>query len=320
MNKDYFPDVIGQARAKSKLNFLLDCYKQTNVLPPLLFLAPRGTGKSMMADLTHKHLTIPGSDKPKTYIKINCASLKSLNQLFENVFNVYCMPDQYYTIFFEEFSELSRNVQMALLDIINPNKENKNTYTHGNYTIEFDLKYGSFMFATTEPSKIFHALRDRLTDNEIDLENYNCQQLGEILIKNLNGYIIHDDVLLEITKTIRSSARGSVAWAHRINNYMASKKRRHFSSDDWVGLKKIFGIMPLGLLANEVNVLRALQEFSGEGLTLTMLAAKCRMTMQALGKNVEHHLLKHDLIYFDENRRRRISTKGRQVLAEIALT
>ena len=316
-HKDYFPEVVGQERAKRKLNFLLDCYQKTSILPPLLFVAPRGTGKSMIADSIHKHLTVPETGIPKAFIKIHCASLKSLTQLFENVFNVYCLPEMHYTIFFEEFSETPKNIQFALLDILNPNKENKNTYTHGSYSIEFDLKFGSFLFATTEPSKIFHALRDRLVDNEIDLENYNHEQLAAILIKNLNGLEIDSEVLLEVVKVIRSSARGSVSWANRIKNYLHTKGKTVFVMEDWLYLKRSFGIMPMGLFANEMNVLRALSEAGNDGLTLTMLSAKCRMTMSALSKDVEHHLLKHDLIFFDENRRRKISNRGRQVLAEI---
>lgn len=316
-NLDYFPEVIGQERAKRKLNFLLDCYKKTSILPPLLFVAPRGTGKSMIADSMHRHLTVPESGVPKTYVKINCASLKSLTQLFESVFNVYCLPEQYYTIFFEEASQIPRNIQFALLDILNPNKENKNTYTHGSYSVEFDLRFGSFLFATTEPAKIFHALRDRLTDNEIDLENYNHEQLAKILVRNLDGLEVDQEVLMEIVKVIRSSARGSVVWANRIKNYLHTKGKTIFLMEDWVHLKRSFGVMPMGLLSNEMNVLRALSEAGNDGLTLTMLSAKCRMTMSALSKDIEHHLLKHDLIFFDENRRRKISNRGRQVLAEI---
>jgi predicted ATPase with chaperone activity len=47
--KDYFPNVIGQESAKAKLGFRLDNYKASGILPNLLFIAPKGCGKTMLA-------------------------------------------------------------------------------------------------------------------------------------------------------------------------------------------------------------------------------------------------------------------------------
>ena len=41
-----FNGLIGQEKAKRKLDFHLDNFEATNVLPHMLFIAPKGCGKT----------------------------------------------------------------------------------------------------------------------------------------------------------------------------------------------------------------------------------------------------------------------------------
>ena len=61
-----FPDIIGQDRAKKKLAFFHRGYNASSIIPHLMFIAPKGCGKTMMAKAMGKQLK--GSDKPiKTF-------------------------------------------------------------------------------------------------------------------------------------------------------------------------------------------------------------------------------------------------------------
>ena len=69
--KDRFNGLIGQTKAKRKLSFHLDNFDATKILPHMMFIAPKGCGKTFMAELLCKLL-----DKP--YIPINCSTIKNI--------------------------------------------------------------------------------------------------------------------------------------------------------------------------------------------------------------------------------------------------
>ena len=52
-------------------------------------------------------------------------------------------------------------------------KENRTTYSHGDVDINIDFTRHTFLFATTEPHKVFHALMSRLW--KIDLDHYTSR-------------------------------------------------------------------------------------------------------------------------------------------------
>ena len=54
-----------------------------------------------------------------------------------------------------------------------------------------------------------------------------------------------------------------------------------------------------------------------QALTLTMLAAKSRLSAITVQKNIEFHLIKNDLIIIGEGRRRFITRKGKQILQQV---
>ena len=65
---DRFPKIVGQRIAKRKLNFHLDNYEASNIIPHLLFIAPKGCGKTTLAKAAGQNL-MKGS-KPKTFLDI----------------------------------------------------------------------------------------------------------------------------------------------------------------------------------------------------------------------------------------------------------
>ena len=164
-----FPEIIGQDPAKRKLAFFIEGYEKTKGVPHLIFTAPKGAGKTMLARAFAQSLLHEETIKPKKFLELNCATIKNLRQFVEQVMTVYFV-NQDITILFDECSELPKDVTMGLLTMLNPNKRNRNTFNYEQYSFIIDFKKISFIFATTEPQDVFHALMDRL--ERIDLEDY----------------------------------------------------------------------------------------------------------------------------------------------------
>ena len=117
MSQENFSKIIGQDKVKKKLNFLLDGYKKTKIIPHLLFIAPRGCGKTLIAQETANIMK-----REKTII-VNCSTIKNVKSFFNQIMLPY-VYDKDTTIIFDEASELPRDVTMALLTILNPNQNN----------------------------------------------------------------------------------------------------------------------------------------------------------------------------------------------------
>ena len=172
---DYFPNVIGQLKAKKLLSFFINGYKANSVMPHIMLTAPRGCGKTWIGKALAKNLIDKGSGKPKKLVTFNCSQIKNLSQ-FMNEIIIPHVNEQDCTVFFDEASELPKDVAMALLTILNPNPDNMNEFAYEDFVINFNFRKQSFIFATTEGQSIFHALMDRM--ERVDLEDYQLDEFG----------------------------------------------------------------------------------------------------------------------------------------------
>ena len=301
-----FADVIGQNAAKRRMTFYQQCYTKSGMMPNSMIVAQKGGGKTFMAKALGQHLIKDGEAKAKPFLEINCASLKNIRQFFNNVV-VPHMVDKDITILFDEASELPKDLTMGLLTILNPNSNNRNEFSVDDYVVDFDFRRHTFMFATSEPHKVFHALLDRL--DRIDLEEYSASELAEIVSQNLPDVKFEDGVLDEISDVLRGNARAAQKMAGHIQ--MSHGDSGEFTKSDWNELQDTLGILPLGLNRIEVQVLNALQE-SGE-CSLTNLAAKTGMTSDALRRDFEMHLQKMNMMEIKRSGRS-ITPKGREYL------
>jgi Holliday junction resolvasome RuvABC ATP-dependent DNA helicase subunit len=287
MSQENFSDIVGQDKVKKKLNFLLDGYKKTKIIPHLLFVAPRGCGKTLIAQKTANIM-----NRGKTII-VNCSTIKNVKSFLNQIMLPY-VYDKDATIIFDEASELPRDVTMALLTILNPNQNNSNEFTfdEGTYTFHFNLN--SFIFCTTEAQKIFHALLDRLY--RVDLEDYSYIELGKIINNNLalKKQSINAEILNEVASVCRGNARQAQSMANQVSSYLAHKNIKELTKTSWLEVKDRLSIYPLGLLEIELNVIKLLKEH-GE-LRLTNLSAKTNLTKDMLQKNVEMYLMRNHLI------------------------
>jgi Holliday junction resolvasome RuvABC ATP-dependent DNA helicase subunit len=100
-----FKDIIGQDAAKRKLSFFIEGYEKNGLIPHVLFTAPKGTGKTMLAKALGRNLLDPDVIKPKSFLELNCATIRNLKQFVEQIMNVY-MANNDITILFDECSEL----------------------------------------------------------------------------------------------------------------------------------------------------------------------------------------------------------------------
>ena len=301
-----FADVVGQNAAKRRMTFYQQCYTKSGMMPNSMIVAQKGGGKTFMAKALGQHLIKDGEAKAKPFLEINCASLKNIRQFFNNVVIPH-MIDKDITILFDEASEMPKDMEMGLLTILNPNKNHRNEFSVDDYVVDFDFRRHTFMFATSEPHKVFHALMDRL--DRIDLEEYKNDELGKIVSLNLPDVKFEDKLLPEIATVLRGNARAAQKMANNIEMFHGTKGS--FTSKLWDELRKTLGILPMGLNRIEVQVLRALAEV-GE-CSLTNLAAKTGMTSDSLRRDFEMYLQKMNMMQIDRSGRS-ITAKGRQYL------
>lgn len=304
-----FDGIIGQEKTKKKLAFFVQAQNKNLISPHLFFVAPKGCGKTLLAK-TYASLLINSSGKKRNLIEINCSSLTTLRLFVSGVLDAYVVGKEV-TILFDEASEIPRDIRMSLLTMLNPNKENKNQFIFGDNKYIIDFSKVTFLFATTEAHKIFHALTDRL--ERVDLEEYSSVNLSAIVQKNIDGKV-SETALKEIVKVLRGNARQATKMAENINRYLRASDKKDFDVKEWKTFSKIFGIMPLGLSPLEIKVLQILAQ--KPETTLTNLSAKTHMTRESLQRDLEFHLQRMNLIEVTPTGRR-ITVQGKQYLADV---
>ena len=304
-----FPDIIGQSNAKRVLDFFCNGFKQTSIMPHLMFVAPKGCGKTTMAKATARRLKAINNDK--RYFEINCSTIKNVKQFFNQLVIPY-MQDRDATILFDECSEIPKDVSMALLTILNPNPDNQTSFTLEDYTVDFDFRRLSFMFATTETQSVFHALMDRL--ERVDLEEYTLDEMGKIVKLNLD-LDIEPKALEEIASVLRGNARAAQKMAQKIESYCKQNHITRFAYSDWQKLGKILSIYPLGLNITEIILLNILKD--NKDCSLTNLSAKTGISKQAVQRDFEIYLQKHSLMDIT-TAGRNITAKGMEYLKKLA--
>jgi Holliday junction resolvasome RuvABC ATP-dependent DNA helicase subunit len=302
MNKS-FSHIIGQDHIKRQLNFYLDAYKVNSTLPFLMFNGQRGIGKTEFA-------RVVGAACKKTFYEINSSSIKNEKQFFEQM-----MPQIQGTeciLFFDEAHELPKKLVTAFLSIMNTEKKTVVHYTYQDVEYTFDFTKMSFIFATTEMDRLFAPFKDRLTI--VDFVPYSNGEIKDIIKKRIPDVKFAAGALDDIATTIRGNARSAVKRAKEIEMYCEAKNNPDFSLEDWKELCHKANINARGLSNTEIQILTALKERGP--LTLTMLSAITGLSVQALRKDAELHLLKMNLLRIEGTRQ--ITSQGLRLLETIS--
>jgi len=306
----YFGEVVGQPAAKRKLAFYLDNHlEQGSALPNFLLTGGKGDGKTHLAKKLGKHLPDPSNPdkKHKSFYTIDGPTIKSLATLFEDICSKFANGDDYATIFVDEAHDMPQKVQTAFLRIVDPaNRVNVYTFNDVDYT--FDQGRITWIFATTEDDRIFHALKDRL--KEIQLQPYTKQEIQEILELSTSAEMTYEEGLLE---TISGFVRRNARSAKEIANDMLSFNVPYFTSKEWNSMAREIDLHPHGLVPDEVRVLNVLAE--GGEFSLGHLSCRLGKPSKAVQKGIEPYLIALGLLEIDG--KRRITGKGREYLKEL---
>lgn len=297
-----FNNLIGQPALKRKLKFFAEAYHATSVAPNLLFEGAKGNGKTAFAKSFAKELKKP-------MLEINCSTIKNANNFFEQIF-IPVVLDNEITLLFDEAHKLPDDLQQIFLTVFNvEDKVKRKAIQVGENNFEFNFEKQSFIFATTEGDKIFHALKERFT--AVDFEPYTTDELKEIMVKQLDWVTFEDGVMDSICETLRGNPRSAVKRGKDIAMFCEKTNQHTFNIKGWKSLCHSIGIRAMGLSNNEVEVLKVLKE-RGD-CTLNALAAITGQSRQTLQRDIEFYLLRKDLIKIDGSRK--LTVKGAQVLA-----
>jgi len=299
-----FEGLIGQDTLKSKLAFYTEAKKATGTLPFLLFNGAKGLGKTEFAKSFAKSLNKP-------MIEINCSTIRSAEQFFEQVF-IPAILDKDVTVLLDEAHALPKDLEMAFLTIFNVEGAKTKRFEFGESSLLFEFERQTFLFATTELDKLFPPFKDRLT--QLDFEPYTPKELAGIIKKKMDWINFQDNVLDEICHTVRGNARSAIKRALEVSAYAEVYNKSTFGRKDWKSLCDLLGIMPYGINATELQVMRILKERGA--CTLQMLSAVTGMSRTALQKDAEVFLLKNGFMRIDG--KREITGKGAKALERIS--
>jgi Holliday junction resolvasome RuvABC ATP-dependent DNA helicase subunit len=298
-----FNDLIGQDHIKNSLSFYVDGAKRGGAVPPILFTGARGLGKTEFARKMAKALKKP-------LLELNCSTIKNNTQFFEQIFVPVVMNNEIVLIF-DECHALPRELQNAFLTVFNVEKSSRKQFEWQGSTMEFDFTKQTYLFATTEPDKIFTPLKDRF--EEIDFRPYTDNELGKILQKRADWVALDGSLVPVIAETLRGNARSAVKRAKQIEMFCENKNISKFGANEWKQMCGVLGIKPNGLTNAEVQVLQILKERGA--CTLAMLSAATGMSRTALQRDIEMHLLRKG--YMKIEGLRMITGAGQNALSKV---
>jgi Holliday junction resolvasome RuvABC ATP-dependent DNA helicase subunit len=301
-----FDKLIGQDHIKKALQFYVDGANKGNAVPPILLTGARGLGKTEFARVMAKGLKKP-------LLELNCSTIKNNTQFFEQVFMPVIMNNDV-TILFDECHALPKDLQNAFLTVFNVEKGVRKSFEWDGSSMEFDFIKQTYLFATTEPDKIFNPLKDRF--EEIDFRPYTNNELGEILSSRADWVTFENGVMQTISETLRGNARSAVKRTKQIALFCETKNINKFGQKEWKELCDTLGITPNGLSNSEIQILHVLKERGS--CTLAMLSAATGLSRTALQRDVEMHLLRKGFMKINGNRE--ITGLGRRALEQLVVS
>lgn len=298
-----FESLIGQNHIKKQLGFYLNAYKATSTTPFLMFNGAKGLGKTEFARAFAKGLN-------KRIIEVNCSTIRNSEQFFEQLF-IPAIMDQDVTVLFDEAHALPKELVMSFLTVFNIEKSTRRHFNWRENVFEFNFERQHFIFATSEPDKLFAPFKDRLTI--IDFKPYQSSELGEMVSKRLDWVSFRDDVITDIAFTLRGNARSAAKLSEEIDRYCNSNNVSRFGAKEWKELKSDLDIKAYGLTNTEVEILNILKS-RGE-CTLGMLSAATGLSRTSIQRDAEIQLLRLGFIKIDAGRK--ITDSGVRALAKI---
>ena len=249
-NSSLLSNVIGQKGATKKLKFFVESHSKDTPFPTVLLTGSHGLGKSYLAKM------IAGALGRK-FVEVNCSDLKSVSDLMEGVLLKMVMGNVPTTILFDEAHALSFDVRTLLLSLLNPNSQDCNHVAYKESIIEYDMRLINVVFATTDSYKIPKPLRNRCE------ESYLSHYSNEDLFLIMKMYCPDVDFLCDkedLAYACRGRARDTFMLAGHVERLCHMEKTITLTHTRWEKLKDVFGIFPLGLNAQEIELLNIIKD------------------------------------------------------------
>ncbi len=301
MKDHYSASCIGQAKARKLLSHYYTTFKRTSIHRNILFLAPRGQGKSMLCAAIAEKLKKPAYE-------IHAETIESIDYFFDCILLRYAINKDV-TLILDEIHTLKKSVAEFLLPILANNVNHRNTIRYGGSTFDIDFRQFTFLAATTESQKVLTPLRNRL--KEITLVDYTLPELAAIVERGATGIRLPSEVLNYLVQHVRSNARSAITLGQEAADYCGNVGK---TTLDLTGAKELINILNVyqyGLTELEVQILHSIAK--SRNASLTRLAAKSGFTASAQ-RDFERTLLAHDLI--DVENGRRITDEGMNYLSK----
>ena len=296
-----FSNLVGQDHIKRQLDFYLDSQNSDTRIPFIMMNGAKGLGKTEFCRNFAKALKKP-------IMEINCSTIKSSNDFFDQIF-VPLIMNQEITVLFDECHALPKSLMMTFLTVFNTQGSAVRQFSFNDNIAEFDFNKQTYLFATTDQDKVFAPLKDRFTI--IDFKPYTSSEMAQIISKTASWVDFQDDVLDVVADSVRGNARSAVLRSDEILRYCNKNNQSLFGVSDWTELCNLVNIEKNGLRNSEIEVLNILKE-RGD-CTLGMLSSVTGLSRTTLQRDVESFLLKKNFIRIDGTRK--ITSKGLNALA-----
>lgn len=282
---------IGQEKAKKTINFQIHSQRQRQLLEPILITSQRGSGKTAISRLLAKSL-LNKDGSPKRAIEINGANLQKLSSFVSSVIIPHVANDQEITLIIEEVHITNLEILTWLLSALTTDTTGINRVQYEDSEFVFDFRKFHFIATTTNPEKLPKAFLSRMA--RVELEFYQPNELVAILHKNTPNIQFVGKIEEQIISVARKSPRETVKLAKNLIKYCEQKGNFVFSAVDWTVFKDIFNIRTLGLINNELEILRYLSQNGPQ--PLRGLAAKLGVDSKTVQQDYELFLLSEGLI------------------------
>lgn len=311
-------NVVGQERAKLKLNFFLEGQAANGIMPHLFLYAEKGGGKTFVAKEVAKataDIQQEREGKRRDFIPLTAGQLKKVSDLEALMFDV--ANEGPCVIFVDECHGLTnQDVVDRLLVLLEPNAQNTGTFAIGagdsEQRMTINFKDVTFIFATTEKDKVFGPLLDRL--EKVELAPLSDEELVEVMFtKCYDNVQISNDAIKEIVRHLRGNGRSAMKMGENVNKFFSLSGVDSMELEHVKELFEIMEVYPYGLAGQEVRLLQYLRA-NRSGVQLQDIANYFNES-PAAAKKLEEHLRRKHLMLIDG--KRKITLEGIHYLDEI---
>ena len=307
-------DMIGQKQVKQTLKMNIQAYFKARArcnsedikYGPAIFTGPSGTGKTMVANITHCEL---GNDN---FIETNGGAINKANELYSVLLNA----DNNTTVLIDEAQAMNLKTQQILLTAISEKKIYLPMPAKQNCTVE--LANFTLIFATTDEYKLLPALRNRMRIY-CHFELYSINELAEIIVQRLNALKWQYNSS-RIPEMIAQRSKGVPRIA--LNSYLQTcwnvaltNDHEEITVNDVIKAFELLQIDELGLNKKDRCYLTILNEYGSS--TLNVISSKMAESSYTVQKVIEPYLLHESFLIKNTNSTRKITQKGIEHIIKI---